>query len=197
MKRFGLLLIICSLFLVAGCGSDEKEQIPPPNVQEKAFSYEIVRAKSYSSEKFLCEIVVADKISKAELLNLSAKIIDAEYKKAPSTNEFILRFYDHPSYIDVPTYVYKEIHHSPLGEIIYKLNGDSFSVSLDALKEKDWKKQPTPKEAELGNHHLNWIWDKEGDQIALEEEYAKQFLANQKGIDIALIATRVQLWATY
>jgi|GEM_PF-4170297 hypothetical protein len=195
MKRFGLLLIICSLFLVAGCGSDEKEPI-------STIPYEVAKSEDVGAKRLKIFVVVEEQATKEQLQKLSDQIFEDQKKSTdPFTALFIL-FYDHPGYIGY--------YMPPLGQSEYFPNGDrnqvhkitpgnyqNFKGAYD-LKEKDWSTQPTPEEADINLRFSKFLFDPQNDDHD-EDDVIADFLkqTNIDPIEFAKINHKALVWTGF
>ena len=178
MKKF---LLFCLLIFSIGFSS----------VFAENFNYNFAGKKDVSVgvvKRFVYYVCIDQKITAEQLASLSIKIVE-EVKNKEKFNAVAVRLYDYPEFVGYESTL-GSITIAPKGkwENAFNVNaGDYSKMSIVyELKEKDWSKRLTKKEAKIWAYFNNLLWTTSLNDNEIYKETAKKFgVTDDEGEEIA------------
>lgn len=173
-----------------------EERVSEENQKISWEVYKVDDSSIRSAERFGYRVVIKDPVSANQIKSIGEEVIEKAKEETPF-NALDLWFYDYPQYAE-GGYVLAWARVAPQGEWANAVNvntGDysEMEVIWKDIKEKDWDKRLTPREAEIWGRWDEMYWENPGmSEDEILEQVAKEFDVTVEEVDS--IATKQLNW---
>lgn len=212
--KWGVIIFVGLIILASLMGDEEENSEVQTDTQPKKeesveqveeneesidISWEIYNIEDISiasAERFEYHVVINDQVTPKQIKEIGEQIIEKAKRETPF-NALAIGFYDYPEYIG-SGYILGQAEVAPNGEWANAVNintGDYSNMKVNwDIKEKDWDKRLTPKEAEVwGRWDEIWLENPDMFEDEITEQVAQEFDLTIKEVDS--IAMKQIKWA--